>query len=363
MKTQEQQPECKHDFTRTRTPNKETGGFTVTDQCKLCPEVATKEIPPVQAEQPEQQQQRQMTRYEAIEAALRAKSVGSRITLALGHPASDEAGKAEAYKYIACVLQEIKKTECRNGETDSKKIAKDLTLCSPDSITQAIIDAASFRLPIDGRGLAHLVRYGDRANFMPGYRGFLFKIAENYREVDFSAEPVFEGDELELMDESGYQTYRHKRLNPFQSDPEKMTGLIACLSYTDAAGRHSKIAAIAKSEIDQIRASAKQDFIWKAWFFEKAKVAGLKRLCKVHFATIMGVQELARFDNENNFNLENSAPTLLSIAPPNPAEKLSSALGGDMLKQAPTALQQAPVEKTAYTMDNLPFTEKEPTHV
>jgi recombinational DNA repair protein RecT len=278
----------------------------------------------------------QCTRYEVIENALRTKQAGSRIALALGHNADDMAGKTETFKYISSVLMEIKKTECPPKETDNKKLNKDLTFCTPDSIVQAIIDAASFRLPIDGRGLAHLVKYGAKASFMPGYRGYLYKIAENYRDVDFTAEPVFEGDELELFDESGYQTYKHRRTNPFQTAQNKMTGIIACLSYTDNAGRHSKISTLAKSEIDQIRGAAKQDFIWEAWFFEKAKVAALKRLCKVHFATIMGVQELTKFDNEEHFAIENLSTRTDHIVPPDPAKKISGALHLNMLQQGAT---------------------------
>ena len=193
-----------------------------------------------------------------------------------------------------------------------------------------MIDAANFRLPIDGRGLAHLVRYKSgtaanpvfRASFQPGYKGFLFKIAEHYKYVDFTAEPVFEGDELTLSDNGGYQTYTHIRKDPFQRDQSKMIGLITCLCYSDDAGRHSKIAALPKGEIDQIRKAAKQDYIWAAWFFEKAKVAGLKRLCKIHFATVMGVQELAQWDNNEHFALET----------PNGDKIISANSGADLSK-------------------------------
>lgn len=252
---------------------------------------------------PPAKEERQLSRYEFIESELRRKETSGRLALALGYSGKDENGKSEAFKYISSVLQQIKKTECAPGERDSKLLAKDLTFCTSDSIVSAMIDAASFRLPIDGRNLAYLVKYGDKATFQPGYRGFLYKIAEHYKDVDFTAEIVFEGDELTLSDNGGFQSYTHVRKDPFQRDQNKMIGLITCLSYTDGAGRHSKIAALPKAEIDQIRRAAKQDYIWASWFFEKAKAAGLKRLCKIHFATIMGIQELAQYDNAAHFTL------------------------------------------------------------
>lgn len=351
---------CQHIWQRTRKPAA-NGGFLVTDTCEICSDTATREVPPIddkpKAEDPKVKNAIAETRYDIIESWLKVKSVGTRLALALGFNSDDQNGKTEAFKYISSVLMEIKKTETAPNEKDSKKLNKDLTFCTVDSIISAITDAASFRLPIDGRGLAHLVKYGDRASFMPGYRGYLYKIAENYRDVDFTAEPVFEGDELELSDDSGYQTYRHKRANPFMTDENKMTGLIACLAYTDNAGRHSKISTLAASEITQIRGAAKQDYIWKDWFFEKAKAAGLKRLCKIHFATIMGVQELARFDNEEHFAVEKLSSSH-GVAPANPAEKLTSALNNNMLQHdATTVLHVKQGGATQYSLENLPFAE------
>lgn len=277
------------------------------------------------------------TRYQEIEWTLRDKKNTARLAVALGHGIKETDDKTEAIKYISSVLTEIKKTECAPAEKDNKLLQKDLTLCTTESILQAIIDAANFRLPIDGRKLAYLVKYGDKASFQPGYKGFLYKIAEHYRDVDFTAEPVFEGDTLTLSDEGGFQTYKHIRANPFQTDQNKMQGLIACLSYNGESGRHSKVATLAKSEIDQIRRAAKHDFIWNAWFFEKAKAAGLKRLCKIHFATVMGVQELVQYDNEQHFVIDNT-PNGDKITPSNSAVELSKMLDHAPADIVPTVI-------------------------
>lgn len=303
---------------------------------------------PEESQQSQKPEPPQMTNYEWIENQLRAKANTARLSLALGYDGKSEEGKNEAFKYISSVLQEIKKTETRSGESESKKLAKDLTFCTVDSIIQAIIDAAKFRLPIDGRKLAYLVKYNDCAQFQPGYKGFVFKIAEYFKDVDFTAEPVFENDELTLSDKGGFQTYTHIRMNPFQTDQSKMVGMITCLSYTTEAGRHSKIATLPKSEIDQIRKAAKQDFIWKDWFFEKAKAAGLKRLCKTNFITALALQELIQYDNEHHFDMD-ATPNGDKITPASSGVELSK-----LLEHKPAEIVP-PITVTTK--------EKEPVHV
>ncbi len=311
---------------------------TVTETCRDCGEVFTtkKEKPKPEAEKesevmpPEKTtqatpqaenlpaaRQADNTPLGVIESHLRTKQFTQRLTLALGFTSGDEKGKSEAFKYISSVLAEIQKTA-----GDSKK---DLTRCSPDSIVRAVVDAASFRMPIDGRQLAYLVKYGNVASFQPGYKGYLYKVAEMYRDVDFTAEPVFEGDELKLNDTAGFQTYTHVRSDPFQQDQTKLRGIIACLSYSGEGGRHSKVVTLPHDEIKRIRGVAKQDSIWKAWFFEKAKGAALKRLCKIHFTTAQGLQELIKYDNEQHYNLKDVTPEN-GITPAKPSEKLREIL-------------------------------------
>jgi recombination protein RecT len=231
----------------------------------------------------------QLTPYAKIDGFLRTKEITGKLKLALGN-------QEDAFKYIGSVLSEIQKSM-----SDPKK---DLSLCSPDSIGRAIVDAASFKLPIDGRGYAHLVKYGNTATFQVGYKGLIAKISEVYQNVNFTAEIVFKDDELSISDVDGYQAYTHKKKNPFESNQVNMIGVLAVLQYENHEKKYQKIVTMPKSEVDQIRKTAKQDFIWSAWYYEKAKVAALKRLCKINFATVMGLQELIAFDNHENHELE-----------------------------------------------------------
>ena len=83
-----------------------------------------------------------------IEQQLTSKDVTNRLAVALGLDPADEKAQTEAFKFASSVLAEVKKSEgAQYG---------DLTKCTPGSICQAMIDAANFRIAIDGRKLAHL---------------------------------------------------------------------------------------------------------------------------------------------------------------------------------------------------------------
>lgn len=237
---------------------------------------------------------------QVIEGTLKSKEVVSKVVLALGGDSNDEAAKQEAFKYIASVLQEVQRTI-----GDDKK---DLTTCEPHSIVQCMIDAATMQLPIDGRSLAHLMKYGKKATLQIGYRGFLYKISQYYQDASFAAVPVFEGDDVSISDENGFQSYKHKPANPFEDNPENMRGIVCGLTFTHNGQKHSKVIAMSMDEIGKVRSKAKQDYIWKEWFIEKAKVAGLKRLCKIHFAGLMGLQDMIEYDNRENFMIDATPP-------------------------------------------------------
>lgn len=224
----------------------------------------------------------------------------NRLAMALGYAdaESDPKGHAEARKYAASVLAEVEKS------AGAKK--NDLTLCQPESIAQSMIDAAKFRLEIDGRQHAHLIAYAGKATFQIGYRGFISKIAEFYQDVDYSDGAIYEGDEFEISEKDGFAEYTLKRGNPFAPE-SALVGVFVAISYTKGNRQFQKIATMNKAEIQKVRNCAKQDYIWKAWYIEKALVACIKRVSKKQFQTVSGLQEMVRYDNDSNFILSDKA--------------------------------------------------------
>jgi recombinational DNA repair protein RecT len=244
---------------------------------------------------------------QVIETKINSADVTNQLIVALGLKESDENARNEAFRYASSVMSEIAKTA-----GDDKK---DLTVCTPDSIVRCMIDAASFKLPIDGKQLAHIVKYGKTATLQIGYRGYIAKISEHFKDADFTATPVFDGDKLTVTENGNIQDYTLERKNPFADDWKDLQGVIVSLGYSKGGERFKKITTVSKADLTKIRASAKQDYIWAKWPIEKAKAAAIKRACKIQFADVMGLQEVIRYDNEVHFDQEEqpAAPVRKSI--------------------------------------------------
>lgn len=275
------------------------------------------------------QPQRAMSPLEAVNAATRAAL--PHVIVALGGDPKKEADKNDALQYISGVMMEVQR-----NLGDEKK---DLSGCTPDSIVQAMIDAARFKLPIDGRGFAHLVKFGNKASLQIGYKGFLYKLSQTLDAVDFVSEPVFEGDELHITDDSGVMTYTRTVADAFCDDITKLRGIVCALSWRIDGERHRKVVTLSKEMIDKIKGTAKQQFIWNAWYLEKAKVAGLKRLCKVHFTNALALQDLIEYDNNENHEMPAAQPA---------APKQISEVQQEMLR---LAISEASEEGREYFME------------
>jgi phage RecT family recombinase len=198
----------------------------------------------------------------------------------------------DANKYIKSVLLEITKSK-----TDPKK---DLSNCTPLSILTAVKQAVDLGLEIDSRQHCHLVKYGNNAQLQVGYRGFIYAIKKTYTDANIVVNLVKEGDAFSIKKDGDIEEYTHAIKDPFAGQ-EKIVGGYCYISFTLGNRKVSKIEVVSKEEINKIKSSAKQDFIWKAWFEEKAKVAIIRRGCKVIFAGLNNelIDNLVNKDNED----------------------------------------------------------------
>jgi len=191
-------------------------------------------------------------------------------------------------KYITSVLVEISKT------TNDPK--KDLSVCTPDSIVTAIKHACDLQLEIDSRQHCHLIKYGDKATLQVGYRGYIYAIKRAYPDANIDCQLVYQGDTFLLKKEGDVTTYSLEVANAF-APKEKIMGGFCYISYTVGGRLISFCETMSLEEINKIKGCAKQDFIWKSWFEEKAKVAIIKRACKIHFSGIQEIAKVTEFDN------------------------------------------------------------------
>lgn len=199
-------------------------------------------------------------------------------------------------KYAANVMAEIIKTR-----GDAK--GGDLTLCTPGSIVSAVKKACDLQLEIDGRQHCHLIKYKNEANLQVGYRGLIYSIKRAFPDANIDCQLVYEGDEFKLIKEGDSTMYNLVRNNPF-ADDSKIIGGFCYISYTLGGRLRSFCETMSLSEINKIKGCAKQQFIWNKWFAEKAKVAIIKRACKIHFAGInQDLDEVIDYDNKE-YDLE-----------------------------------------------------------
>lgn len=210
-------------------------------------------------------------------------------------------------KYINSVIFEIIKTQ-----GDAKK---DLTVCTPKSIATSIKQACDLELEIDARQHCHLIKYnknvGDKknpkwiseANLQIGYRGFIYSIKRAFPDANIDVQLVYKGDDFKLSKEGDITTYTLARNNPFAPKTDVIGGF-CYISYSINGRLVSFCETMSLEEINKIKGCAKSSAIWDDWFEEKAKVAIIRRACKIHFAGInSGIEKMAEFDNQN-FDLD-----------------------------------------------------------
>jgi len=244
---------------------------------------------------------------QVIEQKVKSATTMNRLAMALGYEAGTDDGKNAARKYAASVLAEIEKS--------SGAEYGDLTVCSADSVAQAMIDAANFRIQIDGRKFAHMeVRYNkgrkcSEAILQVDTNGFVAKIAEAFPDVEYSTSAVFDGDDLKITEQGDNKDYMLVRKNPFCSDVDKLQGVVVRISYTDKSGRRvNYVDTVNKTDLLAMKAAGK-GMAWKTWTIERMRTAALKRCCKWHFRKLSLLQEMIEYDNKKNYDLEKPAIT------------------------------------------------------
>lgn len=198
-------------------------------------------------------------------------------------------------KYVISVLNEIKKTA-----NDDKK---SLVNCTPDSIISAIKQACDLQLEIDARQHCHLVKYGNNATLQVGYRGFIYAIKRAYPDANIDCKLVYKGDVFTIRSEGDTTTFSLEVKDAFSRSQADVIGGYCHISYTVGNRLVSFCETMSLADINKIKGKAKQDFIWKEWFEEKAKVAIIRRACKIHFSGIQQIEQITEFDNQD-YDLE-----------------------------------------------------------
>lgn len=152
-----------------------------------------------------------------------------------------------------------------------------LRACDPQSLYLALLACATTGLePGSLYGLAYLVPFGGKAQFMPGYRGFI-KLARRSREVvGLTANVRHERDVFDL-DLGTANMLVHK---PVTGDRGEVIGAYAIARMAD--GGH-EIEYLDKDSLDRIRKVAEsrgKSPAWQQWPDQQQRKSAIRRLAK-----------------------------------------------------------------------------------
>lgn len=296
-----------------------------------------------------------------IEQTFKDPKFQNEIALRANLDTRKEDEQREAMSYMASALAEIQKSE---GSEYG-----DLTKCHPDSLKSAVLDAATFKIKLDGRKLAHMESRWDKnrkcqvASLMIDTNGYIAKINEAYPDATFDITTVYDGDKIKITGSENAKHMEYECNDPFAS-VDKIKGFAVVIKYTTPkGGKVCDVHLVSKSDMDNIAAMGK-GHAWKKFPLERMKTAALKRACKWHFrkGTISGVvHQMFDYDNKENFEIENKASHTRSTIVDNinrAIEKKSAPEQSEPESEESDEVIEAEVEEV---IENSPENQPEPT--
>lgn len=185
-------------------------------------------------------------------------------------------------------------------------ITPKLQECSAESIVKACIKSAQYGLPIDANDFAYLIpRYSKESkkmecNFQLGYKGLIELVKRNPNVMECSVDCVYSKDEFRCWTDETGKHFKH--VPDFSINRDIQNDLLCVFAFIRYKNGGFEMEVMNQQTVEKVKGKATQDYIWKEWYSEKAKVAVLKRLCKK--AILMNIIEVIAQDNEDNFNLE-----------------------------------------------------------
>lgn len=153
-----------------------------------------------------------------------------------------------------------------------------LLQCTQSSVLESVMCCAELGLDVSGSlGLGYLVPYGNKAQFIPGYRG-LIKLARNSGELlSIEADVVCEADHFVYEKGSAPRIEFRPKLDGDRGKPRGVYALAVLKSG------ESQAVYLSISEIEKVRrvSRAGSSGPWVDWWEEMAKKTAIRRLAKL----------------------------------------------------------------------------------
>lgn len=182
------------------------------------------------------------------------------------------------------------------GKEPNKKY---LCMATTSSLALCFMESMQIGIPIDRRGLVHVVVYGLQAELEIDYRGFIYYLNKHYTDADFDIKLVYETDTFNHWSNSGDDKYEYKK-NPERkvNDYSKVVWAFCYMTYVKNGRERSKIEVMDKRELDLVKSKAKTQAVWGEWTGEMYKKAVVRRACKLPLAAV-DENAIESVDNKN----------------------------------------------------------------
>jgi recombination protein RecT len=179
----------------------------------------------------------------------------------------------------ACLPSHITPQQMIGVFLTSITISPKLAECNPYSLLMAVKEASQLGLPTDGvLGHGYILPYGEKAKFIPGYRG-LMDLARRSGQVDWiQSRVVYEGDEFEY--EYGLEPFLKHKECPRQDGEEPE--MVAVYAAAKLISGEKVFEVMYREDIEKIRrrSPAGKKGPWVTDYLEMCRKTTIRRLMK-----------------------------------------------------------------------------------
>ena len=155
----------------------------------------------------------------------------------------------------------------------------DLAQCTPNSFYLAILNCAEAGLVPGPFQHAHIVRFGDRAVMLPGYKGYIWKAAQEGIGRVETIEVVYHGEDFSHQLGDNPKVH-HVPGSRAEEDPAKITHAYAIFRHPDGS-KTPKVISRAQIEAARKMSKAPNGPGWRDNYASMAMKTAVHRLFKV----------------------------------------------------------------------------------
>lgn len=189
--------------------------------------------------------------------------------------------------------------------------APELLECSPASIVQSVRQAAALGLEVGGPlGEAYIVKYGQQAQLIPGYRGYVTLALRTGKVLHIESRIVYKDDHFEVVYGLNPNVIHVPNLEGSRSDED----IVAVYMVATLSNGVKQFEVMTRAEVEKVRhvSKSKDRGPWKDWYPEQVKKTVIRRGSKLlplssefseaveleNRAEVGQIGSVTRFDNE-----------------------------------------------------------------